>query len=193
MRKAAFLDRDGVINADHGYVFEPENFEWLPGVFEACRELVRLGYDLVVVTNQSGIARGYYSEDDFQRLTEWMKATFEREGAPLSGVYFCPHHPDKGLGAYRLACNCRKPEPGMLLTAARDLSIDLTKSVMFGDKPGDMTAARRAGVSLRIQVGTDGQALPAPCPNATHCALNLFEGVQLLSTLTRTAHHETRS
>ena len=87
MRKAAFLDRDGVINADHGYVFEPENFEWLPGVFEACRELVRLGYDLVVVTNQSGIARGYYSEDDFQRLTEWMKATFEREGAPLSVSY----------------------------------------------------------------------------------------------------------
>ena len=85
MQKAAFLDRDGVINADHGYVSQPENFEWLPGVFEACRELARLGYAIVVVTNQSGIARGYYGEDDFLRLTAWMKARFAEEGVSIAG------------------------------------------------------------------------------------------------------------
>ena len=181
MQKAAFLDRDGVINADHGYVSRPENFEWLPGVFEACRELVRLGYALVVVTNQSGIARGYYGEEDFLRLTDWMKARFADEGVSIAGVYYCPHHPEKGIGAYKLACDCRKPMPGMLLRAAEELSLDLSKSVMFGDKPGDMTAARRAGVPVRIQVGTDARVLPDPAPDATHTALSLLEGVGLLS------------
>ena len=181
MQKAAFLDRDGVINADHGSVRRPENFEWLPGVFEACRELGRLVYVLVVVTNQSGIARGYYGEDDFLRLTAWMNERFADEGVSIAGVYYCPHHPEKGIGAYKHACDCRKPEPGMLLRAARELSLDLSQSVMFGDKPGDMTAARRAGVPVRIQVGTDAEALPEPSPDATQTALSLLEGVRILS------------
>lgn len=180
MRKAAFLDRDGVINADHGYVYEAENFEWLPGVFEACRRLSEAGYALVVVTNQSGIGRGYYDEAAFLRLTDWMKATLAEHGAPVEAVYFCPHHPEKALGAYKTACDCRKPAPGMLLQAAADLSIDLSQSVVFGDKPGDMTAARRAGVPIRIQLGTDGRAVPEASEDATLCARNLQQGVDLL-------------
>ena len=167
MQKAAFLDRDGVINADHGYVSRPENFEWLPGVFEACRELVRLGYALVVVTNQSGIARGYYGEEDFLRLTDWMKARFADEGVSIAGVYYCPHHPEKGIGAYKQACDCRKPMPGMLLRAAEDLSLDLSKSVMFGDKPGDCTAGKRAGCPERVLLGTNADEVPDRTPDAT--------------------------
>lgn len=112
MQKAAFLDRDGVINADHGYVSQPENFEWLPGVFEACRELARLGYAIVVVTNQSGIARGYYGEDDFLRLTAWMKARFAEEGVSIAGVYYCPHHPERESAPTSRPATAASPSPG---------------------------------------------------------------------------------
>ena len=140
MRKAAFLDRDGVINIDHAYVHKIEEFDWVPGVLEAARALSEAGYLLVVVTNQSGIGRGYYDEAAFTRLTDWMKARFAEAGAPVAGVYFCPHHPEKANPPYRMDCDCRKPRPGMLLKAAEDLGIDLSTSIMFGDKPGDMTA-----------------------------------------------------
>ena len=111
MKKAAFLDRDGVINIDRAYVHKIDDFEWIPGVLGAARRLRDAGFSLVVVTNQSGIGRGYYSEEDFDRLTDWMKARFAEAGAPLAGVYFCPHHPEKALDKYRIDCGCRKPRP----------------------------------------------------------------------------------
>lgn len=178
MQKAAFLDRDGVINIDHAYVHKREDFEWVDGALEAARQLVQAGFMLVVVTNQSGIGRGYYTEEDFAGLTAWMKDEFSRAGAPLSGVYFCPHHPEKANPPYRSRCHCRKPEPGMLLDAARDLEIDLSASIMFGDKPGDMTAGRRAGCRERILLGTDGGSLPAPSPDATRSFTSLIDAVQ---------------
>ncbi|MCL1115560.1 D-glycero-beta-D-manno-heptose 1,7-bisphosphate 7-phosphatase [Shewanella basaltis] len=152
LKKAVFLDRDGVINKDTGYVHSVDDFEYIEGVFEACLALKEMGYLLVVVTNQSGIARGMYSEDDFHHLTEWMDWNFADKGIELDGIYYCPHHPEKGLGEYKQDCNCRKPKPGMLIDAAKFLKIDLTNSVMVGDKADDMLAAKAAGINLTILV-----------------------------------------
>jgi D-glycero-D-manno-heptose 1,7-bisphosphate phosphatase len=160
MRRAAFLDRDGVINVDHGYVARREDFEFVPGVLEASAELVRLDFALVVITNQSGIGRGLYSADEFDELTRWMSNAFEHAGAPLAGVYFCPHHPTEALGRYRVNCACRKPAPGMLLAAIDELGLDPARSVAFGDKRSDLQAAQAAGVGARVLLGTDGLAMP---------------------------------
>ncbi len=146
VKAAAFLDRDGVINIDRGYVFRREDFEFVPGTLDAARELKSMGLALVVVTNQSGIARGYYGPEQFHALTDWMKETFAAHGAALDGVYFCPHHPTEGEAPYRQPCQCRKPAPGLLLDAARDLDIDLRRSVLFGDKASDLRAALAAGI-----------------------------------------------
>jgi len=160
LRRAAFIDRDGVINIDHGYVFRREEFEFVPGLLSACAQLHRWGFSLVVVTNQSGIGRGLYTEDDYRRLTAWMTDEFAAAGAPLAGVYHCPHHPQALLPDLRLDCGCRKPAPGLLLAAARELSLDLPRSVLFGDKASDIEAALAAGVPHRVLLGTDGRALP---------------------------------
>jgi D-glycero-D-manno-heptose 1,7-bisphosphate phosphatase len=160
-QRAAFLDRDGVINLDHGYVFRPQDFEFVPGTLAAARRMHEAGWALVVVTNQSGIGRGLYTEADYFALDAWMRAEFAAAGAPLAGTYFCPHHPSEARGVYRRECDCRKPGPGMLLAAARDLNLALAASAMFGDKPSDLQAARAAGVPLRYLLGTDGRAAPA--------------------------------
>jgi D-glycero-D-manno-heptose 1,7-bisphosphate phosphatase len=160
LRRAAFLDRDGVVNVDHGYVFRREDFDFVDGVLDASARLARHGFALVVVTNQSGIGRAMYSETDFALLTAWMKLQFAGAGAPLAGVYFCPHHPLHAQGAYRIDCDCRKPAPGMLLRAARELRLDLKRSVMFGDRRDDMLAAKTAGVPARVLLGRDGRQLP---------------------------------
>ena len=160
MKAAAFLDRDGVINIDRGYVFRREDFEFVPGTLDAARQLKSMGLALVVVTNQSGIARGYYGLEQFHALTAWMKETFAAHGAQLDGVYFCPHHPTEGESPYRQACQCRKPAPGLLLDAARELDLDLRRSVLFGDKASDLQAALAAGIPNRVLLGTDGSEEP---------------------------------
>ena len=150
MSKAAiFLDRDGVINEDTGYVSQIDDFHFLPGVIDALQLLKKKGYLLVVVTNQSGIARGYFSEDEFMNLTEWMDWSLADRNVDLDGIYFCPHHPDHGA-----PCDCRKPEPGMLLLAQQELGIDMSCSYMVGDKPSDLKAAVNAGVGHKIMVRT---------------------------------------
>lgn len=155
---AAFLDRDGVINRETGYVHRIEDFELLPGVPAALRRLRDAGHRLVVVTNQAGIARGLFGPDDYQRLTAHMQAVLRAEGVVLDGVYHCPHHPTAGIGAYRVECLCRKPAPGMLLEAARELHLDLAASVLIGDKASDIEAGRRAGVGRCVLVSS-GHAL----------------------------------
>jgi D-glycero-D-manno-heptose 1,7-bisphosphate phosphatase len=179
LRRAAFLDRDGVVNIDRGYVYRREEFSFVPGTLKACATLHRLGLVLVVVTNQSGIARGMYTEDDYRQLTSWMTSEFAAAGAPLAGVYHCPHLPQAVLAEYRRDCGCRKPAPGMLLAAARELSIDLSHSVLFGDKPSDIEAARAAGIPHRVILGTDGDGLPAvdAAPHATARFASLAEAV----------------
>jgi len=159
---AAFLDRDGVINVDHGYVSRAEDFTFISGAFEGAAALQQLGFALVVVTNQSGIGRGLYSESEFFALNRWMIGEFERRSIRIYGVFYCPHHPTDARAQYRRECDCRKPAPGLLLRAARELDLDLTRSAMFGDRASDLQAAAAADVPLRYLIGTDGLARPAP-------------------------------
>jgi D-glycero-D-manno-heptose 1,7-bisphosphate phosphatase len=143
---ALFLDRDGVINIDHGYVHQVENFDFIPGIFELVRIANESGFRVVVITNQAGIARGYYSEETFFHLTKWMLRRFTEEGATVDAVYHCPHHPSHGLGVNKLDCQCRKPQPGLLLQAIGDLAIARANSIIIGDKLSDMEAGQRAGL-----------------------------------------------
>lgn len=141
MSKALFLDRDGVINIEKDYLYKIEDFEFIDGIFELCRHYQSLDYDIFVVTNQSGIARGYYSEKDFISLTRWMIQEFSKNNVIIRKVYHCPHHPDISG-----ECTCRKPHPGMLLDANKEFGIDLQNSILIGDKERDIEAALNAGL-----------------------------------------------
>jgi D-glycero-D-manno-heptose 1,7-bisphosphate phosphatase len=157
-RRAVFLDRDGVINVDRHYLHRVDEFAFVPGTIDALRRLQRGGWALVVVTNQSGIARSYYTEDDYRRVDAHMRAALAASGVTLDAVEYCPHLPDASVAAYRLACDCRKPAPGMLLRAAAALKLDLPNSVMVGDKGSDVQAGRAAGVG-RCWLVRSGQGL----------------------------------
>ncbi|MFT3719045.1 D-glycero-alpha-D-manno-heptose-1,7-bisphosphate 7-phosphatase [Pseudorhodoferax sp.] len=153
LRSALFLDRDGVVNVDHGYVYRTEDFHFIDGIFDVVSAANRAGYVVVIVTNQAGIGRGYYSEADFFRLMDWVRTEFERRGCRIDAVYFCPDHPEHGIGPYRRDTDFRKPGPGMLLRAAEEIGIALETSIMVGDKASDMEAARAAGVPTRLCFG----------------------------------------
>lgn len=147
---ALFLDRDGVINHDAGYIHKIADFRFIDGIFDLCATARDLNYKLIVVTNQSGIGRGYYTEEDFHQLTAWMHEAFITAGIPLDAVYYCPFHPD-GIGQYRKKSPLRKPAPGMLLKAREELAIDLSRSVLIGDKESDIEAAHNASLPLAIR------------------------------------------
>ncbi|PJK14724.1 D,D-heptose 1,7-bisphosphate phosphatase [Lysobacteraceae bacterium NML07-0707] len=151
-RRALFLDRDGVINIDHGYVHRPEQTDWMPGIFELCRQACEKGYLLIVVTNQAGIGRGYYNEQQFLEYTAWVHRIFSGKGVPLLATYYCPHHPEAGIGEYLAQCRCRKPRPGMLQAAMRDWDADSTLSLMLGDKDTDMQAAQAADIGRGYRI-----------------------------------------
>ena len=155
-RRALFLDRDGVINVDHGYVHRPDQFEFIDGIFDLCRHARDLGYLIVVVTNQAGIGRGYYTEQAFHDLSTWMKQRFAAAGVQIAAVYFCPHHAQHGVGEYKRDCARRKPNPGMLQDAARELGVDLRASILIGDKESDIVAGRRAGLRSVLRFGGHG-------------------------------------
>ena len=152
MKKAVFLDRDGVINEDSGYVSKIENFKFLDGVFETLKEFRKLGFLLIIVTNQSGIARGFYTLEDFMILNEFMLNEFAKNAVFIDKVYFCPHSPEFG-------CECRKPKPGMILKALKEFDIDPQKSFLIGDKPSDIEAAKNANLANAYQIGIDGANL----------------------------------
>ena len=141
MRPAAFLDRDGVLNVDSGYVFRPDQLEWIAGVPEAVRLLNEAGYAVIVITNQSGIARGFYDEAAVKRLHAHMRDELVREGAHIDAFYYCPHHPEGTVKPYAVRCRCRKPGTGMLEQAVREWTIDRARSFLIGDKDIDMQAA----------------------------------------------------
>ena len=145
-QKALFLDRDGVINHEVGYLHAAEDVRWVEGIFELCRVAVGLGYRLVVVTNQSGIARGLYSEEQFETLMAWMREEFVKQGVALDAVYFCPFHPEHGVGKYKREHEDRKPGTGMLRRAAKALGLGLGASVLVGDRCSDIAAANAAGL-----------------------------------------------
>ena len=152
--KALFLDRDGIINVDHGYVHKIEDFEFVEGIFQLCQLAIVQGYSIFVITNQAGIARGLYTVDDFETLTLWMIEQFAKQHIKIEEVFYCPHHPSKGVNVFKKNCQCRKPAPGMLLQAQRKYNIDLQASIFIGDKISDMQAASTAGIAKRILVAS---------------------------------------
>ena len=145
-RRALFLDKDGVINVDHGYVCAPEHTDFIGGIFELCRAANENGWLVIVVTNQAGIARGRYTVRQFLDYMDWMRGQFAFHAARLDAVYHCPHHPVHGLGEYLRDCECRKPKPGMLLAAQREWNIDMPNSLLVGDSDSDVAAGMAAGV-----------------------------------------------
>ena len=145
-RNVLFLDRDGVINVDVGYLSDPAQLEFIPGAIEAMKEAQTRGYDIIVVTNQSGVARGYYTEEDVQALYAEMSRRLEAEGVHILAYYYCPHHPEGIVEAYKKACDCRKPNPGMLTKAIEEWHVDVDGSFLVGDKPSDVEAAEAIGM-----------------------------------------------
>jgi D-glycero-D-manno-heptose 1,7-bisphosphate phosphatase len=162
--KAAFLDRDGVINVDKGYVYRWEDFEFIAGAIEGLRLLQRLEYRLVIVTNQSGVARGYYSVADVNQLSATVVTHLREQGVAIAGVYFCPHHPAGEVAEFARECECRKPMPGMITRASSELGVDLSSSVLIGDKPSDIEAATSAGVGQAFLITDEVDPAVAPTP-----------------------------
>jgi D-glycero-D-manno-heptose 1,7-bisphosphate phosphatase len=156
--RALFLDRDGVVNEEVGYLHRVEEVRFVDGIFSLCRTAMRLGYKLIVVTNQAGIARGYYSEEEFSALMEWMRDALRVEGVELDAVYHCPFHPEHGVGQYRREHEDRKPGTGMLRKGAAKLGVSLAESVMVGDRCSDVGAANAAGLQQAFLIsGTESE------------------------------------
>ncbi|NLP61663.1 D-glycero-alpha-D-manno-heptose-1,7-bisphosphate 7-phosphatase [Paraburkholderia sacchari] len=155
-RRALFLDRDGVINIDHGYVVRRDAFDFVDGIFELVAQARARGYLVIVVTNQAGIGRGYYTEADFHALMEWVGEQFDARGGHIDKVYFCPDHPEHGVGEYRRVSEFRKPAPGMLLAARDDFDIDMKASLFVGDNLTDMQAGAAAGVGTNLLLTPEG-------------------------------------
>lgn len=182
---ALFVDRDGVINVDHGYVHRIDQFKFIPGIFELARFVTdNLGWPIIVATNQAGIGRGYFDEAAYQMLTQWMCERFRQEGAPLARVYHCPYHAEHGVGAYKIDHPWRKPRPGMFLQAASDFGISLIDSVLIGDRMSDIEAAAAAGIGVRIRVGDQANGGTRQVP--PHTAVpDLEAALALLRELTK--------
>lgn len=137
MNKAIFLDRDGTINVEKNYLYRKEDFEFLPGAVEGLKLLQKAGYLLIIITNQSGIGRGYYTDQDFQKLNDWMLGDLKSKNVIIADVYYCPHLPDAKVEAYRMDCECRKPKLGLFQKAIIDHNVDLSLSYAIGDKIRD--------------------------------------------------------
>jgi D-glycero-D-manno-heptose 1,7-bisphosphate phosphatase len=149
--RGLILDRDGVVNEDSGYLHRIEDCRFVDGIFELTAGFAARGFTIVIASNQSGIGRGLYTEADFERLMAWMRGEFARRGVTIAGVYFCPDHPTEGVGRYRRTNPWRKPGPGMLLQAARDLDLDLARSWTVGDQISDIEAGHAAGVGTLVR------------------------------------------
>ena len=177
-RAAVFLDRDGTINEQMGYINHPDRFVLLPDAAGAISRLNAAGLPVVVVSNQSGVARGYFPEDLVRRINRLMIDRLAEAGAFIDAVYYCPHHPRAEVAAYRRDCDCRKPEPGMFLRAAKELNLDLARSVVVGDRVSDLRAAARIGAASILVLTGYGRGdleyvLPRVDVSPDHVAENL--------------------
>lgn len=160
--RAVFIDRDGTLNVEKEYLSRPEEFEFIPGAPAAVRALRAAGYRVVVVTNQSGVARGYFGAEAVEALHRHIQQLLRGFETGIDAFYYCPHHPTQGVGAYRVDCECRKGRPGMLLQAARELGLDLARSYMVGDKAADVEAGVRAGCrAILVATGYGREELAA--------------------------------
>ena len=153
MTKALFLDRDGTINVDYGYVHEPEKFVFIDGVFDFCRMAQENGYLIIVVTNQSGVARGLFTEDTVRKLHDWMAEEVRKAAGEIAAFYYCPHLPGAIVKRYDVNCECRKPKPGMILKALGDFNVQPGNAFLIGDSPRDVEAAEAAGVKGYLYTG----------------------------------------
>ncbi len=158
--KAVFLDRDGTVNVEKNYLIDPREFAFIPGVPEAIFQLKQAGYLVVIVTNQSGIARGHFTHSQVTHLHQYMQSELQKHHTLIDAFYLCPHHPTAGSGEFTRTCTCRKGKPGMLLQAAAELNIDLGRSYMVGDKAADLKAGISAGCHpILVRTGYGEQAL----------------------------------
>lgn len=183
--RAIFIDRDGTLNEDIGYVSSPAQLLLYPWAAEAVRLINNLGFKAIVITNQSGIARGMYTEDDLNKIHSRMFEELAREGARIDAVYYCPHHPEVGDARYRVVCNCRKPQVGMVNAALGEHNIDLASSFVIGDKASDIELARNVGASSALVMTGYGRETLAhpdrwPCKPSI-IAENLLEAVKQIS------------
>lgn len=167
MNKAIFLDRDGIINVDKSYVYKIEDFEFCEGIFAALKHFQNLGFLLILITNQSGIGRKYYTSEDFSILSLWMSEQLKQEGIFLTDIFYCPHSPEEN-------CTCRKPKPQMLLDAIAKYNIDPKASWIIGDKPTDIEAGKNAGIAHSIFVNN------LPCKDAKYSVKSIFDTINLI-------------
>lgn len=178
MNKAVFLDRDGTIVEDVGYLNDPKQLQFIPGSIEAIKKLNEAGIKVVVITNQSGVARGLITEDMLQTIDKTLHKWILSGGAHLDGLYYCPHHPEHGVYPYKQTCECRKPHPGLIKRAQRDLDIDLKQSFMIGDKHSDIEAGKRAGVKTVFVLSGRGREEAGKIKEKPdHTAKNLLAAV----------------
>lgn len=181
MDKVVFLDRDGTINEEVNYLYRPEDFRFLPGVPQALKMLTDAGFKLIVVTNQAGVARGYYTEEDIKSLHSYVNRLLEPYGTGIQGFYYCPHHPEYGLGRYKRDCLCRKPGIGLFQQAESDTPVDKEHSYMIGDKLLDIQAGSRYGVTsilVGTGYGTEHRRQAAEAPYYDYFAENLTEAAR---------------
>lgn len=181
MNKAVFLDKDGTIIHDLPYNVNPSLITWQEGSFEALKRLHEKGYLLVIITNQSGVARGLFQEKDLKVLEEAMRATLQEKGIPLAGFYYCPHHVEGTIKEYMLDCECRKPKAGMLMRAAADLKIDLPASWMVGDILNDVEAGNKAGCrTVLINNGNETEWISNEHRKPAYTAKNILEATNYI-------------
>lgn len=180
MRKVIFLDRDGTINVEKSYLHKWEDFEFEKNAIEGLKELKNLGYEFIVVTNQSGIGRGYYTEEDLVTLNNQMTKKLKEFGIEILECFYCPHHPEKGIGKYKVDCNCRKPNPGMLLEGIKKYDVDIENSFMIGDKKGDLEAGKKAGLKSILVLTGYGKKIEEEVKGNYLIAKDLLEVVTIL-------------
>jgi len=179
MHKAVFLDRDGTIVEDVGYMNLPSQIQFIPGSIEAIKMLNEAGYKVVVITNQAGVAKGLINEDMLQTIDKTLHKWILNGGAHLDGVYYCPHHPEYGVYPYKQVCECRKPHPGLIKRAEKDLKIDLSQSFMIGDKATDVEAGKRAGIkTVFVTTGKGQKEKDKLKEKPDHIADNLLKAVK---------------
>lgn len=192
-RRAVFLDRDGTINVEKNYLHKVEDFEFIPGAPQAIKNLKKAGFLIIVVSNQAGIGRGYFDEDAVIKLHQYIQDELAVIGTSIDAFYFCPHHPEEGLGDYKVVCQCRKGAPGMLLQAATEHGIDLGQSYMVGDKLADIEAGRNAGCHpLLVLTGYGESVAQTPEAETVEKLQDLGAAARFIlsATVAKTHNHE---